>query len=1264
MKKTVALGKGISVYSIIDKMRQGYIEMQRQAQKSLEGAGAFGPPYLPYPFLGTPQQPVEIKIHAEKVEEVREQGMEIPLKYIPLLAAPSKTAEELEELRGIKRQYNLIPSAPTKGELVFAYASIVWSDELGELIYTVHEPRITKYDIEVIEKAKHDLEERLDVDFTKLGDIKVKELLVEEIKKSMASVEDMNIDEAKKAVISYYIQKEILGFGKIEPLMRDENIEDISCDGVGIPIYVYHRDPKIGSLKTNLVFETEDELNSFMLKLAQKCNKSISIAEPLLDGALPDGSRIQATLGTDIARRGSNFTVRKFMSKPLTPTHMIKYNTMDATQLAYMWLAIENGQSILISGGTATGKTSLLNALSLFIRPNLKIVSIEDSVTGDSDIFVIKNGRVIKTTIGKLVASHIEKYGTETLFDKEICTNYEDICVFCMDRNGKIKISPVSSFIRHKTAKKILEIKTRTGRKIKVTGDHSLFSLDEEGNIAPVKAASLSRGSFIAVPKFIPPSRGIEYVNILSDLQKLEGLYISGSNISDLPIEKLEYEKPSKRRWWKKYGVVPVEIFRKLSPDFNIETLSIRPRYGRALPAKIELDSDFLTFLGLWIAEGCYDKNSVIVANGDEECKEIIRRVGDRFKILVKIHSDRFSLMLNSTVLKRVMQDILGLKGNAYTKSIPEWMLNLNNEQIAYVLKGYFSGDAHVSKFEIQARSSSIELIKNIQTILLRYSIISRQAKFYPKDKTYGIRISSTDMLNKFKDNINFLQKKKSERLEEICSRAHKHDVTDVVPLPEPFLRELDKAVGGFSTNCYYYGSNIGRKYLNSVTLMQGMENEFIRKASILANSDIFWDEIADIEEVENLDGYVYDLSVPEFENFVCENIIAHNTAELRLPHPHWIPEVARTPLSIEGRIGEVSLFDLLKSSLRQRPDYIVLGEVRGKEAFVLFQQMASVPGNEHVLVYNGSRLKSLPIAELEGKTYNLPTMDAETGAMLVRPMKILMQHLPVPELFRITTSTGREVVATGNHSVFTYNGKIEPVVVSEMKEGTNILIPARLQSVIGGKNKRIGKSARKLKTVGDIYVDKVKKIERIQLDKPEPVFDIMVPDTQNFIGGSGGGVMLHNTGHPSLATIHAASITQLIDRLITPPISLPPSLLENINIIIFLVLSKLHGSYVRRTESILEVVGLKGDRPLTRKIFEWKPLDDSFITAEKSTLLSSITTRQGVTEDTIKNELMKRKKIIEWMFRQGIYDYREVVRIISTYYSNPDKVMEAIEYA
>ena len=348
----------------------------------------------------------------------------------------------------------------------------------------------------------------------------------------------------------------------------------------------------IGSARKCHLFDDADELNEFVVKLAQKCNKTISIAEPLLDGALPDGSRVQATLGTDIARKGSNFTIRKFTERPLTPIHMIKFGTLNSLQLAYLWLAIENGKSILISGGTATGKTSLLNALSLFIRPAAKVVSIED-------------------------------------------------------------------------------------------------------------------------------------------------------------------------------------------------------------------------------------------------------------------------------------------------------------------------------------------------------------------------------------------------------------------------------------------------------------------------------------------------------------------TAELRLPHPHWIPEVARNPLSIKGHTGEVTLFDLLKSSLRQRPDYIVLGEVRGKEAYVLFQQMA--------------------------------------------------------------------------------------------------------------------------------------------------------------------------TGHPSLATIHAASIPQLIDRLITPPISLPPTLIENIDIIVFLMNSRHKGSYIRRANTVREILGVEKERPVTRKLFEWNSLTDSFETKEKSIVLEKIAARLGITADEITSEIIRRKIILEWMVSQQIYDYREVSKVIDTYYNTPERLVDLI---
>jgi len=552
-----------------------------------------GQGYLPFPVT----QKLNIELTQKEKErrglleqEKVKKGIEIPTsEHISLSKIPMPG--NVEELHTINIKYPLIPSKPKPGEQVLAYAHIKWDEKAGAPVYNVIEPKLSKGDLELAEKIQRDIEERLDVDFSKIGEIKAKELLQKEIKSSLATFPEA--DPAKFPALQYHIEKEIFGLGVIEPLMQDPEIEDISCDGVKIPIYIYHRDQKLGPLKTNLRFETTADLDSFILKLAQKSGKSISIADPLLDAALPHGSTVQCTMGTDIARGGSNFTIRKFTAYPLTPTHMLHYGTLDSLMLAYLWMAIENGKSILISGGTATGKTSLLNALSLFIRPNLKILSIED-------------------------------------------------------------------------------------------------------------------------------------------------------------------------------------------------------------------------------------------------------------------------------------------------------------------------------------------------------------------------------------------------------------------------------------------------------------------------------------------------------------------TPELRLPHIHWVPEVARSPLSVKGKIGEVTLFDLLKSSLRQRPDYLVVGEVRGKEAFVLFQQMA--------------------------------------------------------------------------------------------------------------------------------------------------------------------------TGHPSLATIHAASLTQLIDRLVTPPISLPPALIENIDIIVFLQRVKIKGSTSRRVSELLEITGIKNDRPVSAKIFEWTAVKDRFVPTDKSKVLEDVARLNGITEETIQAEILRRKKVIEWMQNNNVYDYREVGRIVSEYYINPERVLTVIE--
>jgi len=188
---------------------------------------------------------------------------------------------------------------------------------------------------------------------------------------------DLNISETSRNKIQYYIEKISLGFGKIAPLLKDPNIEDISCDGAGIPIFLYHR--KFGSLKSNVKFDDENTLSGFVFRLAQKCGKHISIAEPMLDATMPDGSRIQMTLSDEITSKGSTFTIRKFREDPFSPPDLVELNTMSAEMVAYMWLAVENGINTLFAGGTASGKTTALNALALFIPREAKIVSIEET---------------------------------------------------------------------------------------------------------------------------------------------------------------------------------------------------------------------------------------------------------------------------------------------------------------------------------------------------------------------------------------------------------------------------------------------------------------------------------------------------------------------------------------------------------------------------------------------------------------------------------------------------------------------------------------------------------------------------------------------------------------------------------------------------------------------------------------------------------------------------------------------------------------------
>lgn len=313
----------------------------------------------------------------EEEEETHQEGVRLPTpgKFSPEMV---EEGEESADLTDVDTTYPLVPEDPDKGEMVYAWAHIKWNEEEGEVVYKVIEPELTEETEKILDKISEIMERSFDVTFNDMESEEAEDYLEEKID-MIVDKYDISIDDRQREIIRYYTKRDFAGLGKLQPLMNDTEVEDISCDGSGIPVYAYHRNPRFGSVKTSITWDDKDELDEFVMKLAQRCGKSVSVSSPLLDGSLPDGSRVQATLATDIARKGSNFTIRRFTEDPLTPIHMMDYETENAQMLSYLWTLVEHGKSILVCGTTGAGKTSQLNSLSLFIKPEKKIVSIEDT---------------------------------------------------------------------------------------------------------------------------------------------------------------------------------------------------------------------------------------------------------------------------------------------------------------------------------------------------------------------------------------------------------------------------------------------------------------------------------------------------------------------------------------------------------------------------------------------------------------------------------------------------------------------------------------------------------------------------------------------------------------------------------------------------------------------------------------------------------------------------------------------------------------------
>ena len=177
-------------------------------------------------------------------------------------------------------------------------------------------------------------------------------------------------------IVKYLFIRDKLGMGELEPLAWDHYIEDISCAGLG-PIFIEHKIFK--SLKCSINFTEMDDLDNFVLRLAEKIQKPLSLSNPIIDATLESGSRINIVYSSEVSKRGSNFTIRHFATVPISIFDLINFGTLNYLMLAYLSMVISNGMNLFVAGESASGKTSLLNAITAFIHPLSKIITIEDT---------------------------------------------------------------------------------------------------------------------------------------------------------------------------------------------------------------------------------------------------------------------------------------------------------------------------------------------------------------------------------------------------------------------------------------------------------------------------------------------------------------------------------------------------------------------------------------------------------------------------------------------------------------------------------------------------------------------------------------------------------------------------------------------------------------------------------------------------------------------------------------------------------------------
>ncbi|MFQ5975872.1 MAG: CpaF family protein [Candidatus Hydrothermarchaeales archaeon] len=852
-----------------------------------------------------------------------------------------------------------------------------------------------------------------------------------------------DVSQEKRNSFSSLIVQDMVGYGLLDPLLSDDALEEVMLLSTGKSVYIYHR--KHGMCKTNIFFETDEAAIKIIARIARSVGRRVDASSPLLDARLRDGSRVNATV-PPISLGGPSLTIRKFKAEPLTILDIINFGTLVPDVAAFLWLAVEGYEvrpaNILVSGGTGSGKTTTLNCLGSFVPQTERIITIEDTaelqlpvkhwirletrppnVEGKGEIsmdMLLRN--TLRMRPDRIIVGEVRGSEANTLLTAmntgqsgSLGTLHANNARETVTRltsapmNVPMVMIPALNLIlmqnrlhhKGKTIRRVTEIAEVAG-----TGTFQLNTIFE-----------WDPKSDVVKPTGVP-------IMLKRKLADLRGV--------DINIVEEELDRRTKvLEWMIKKDVRGVKKLGRLINEYYIDPEGFMKKVEEAAKeeVKAEKKEDKRKDLGLLgDVLGTSDikpEKSLIVEEVLEQDKlhKLIRTKGEKnpvYQVIIpkftKYEKELLELA-EKTAVEEIEIDPATLEDKEEAKEI-------FTEKVQMIIEQLYFG-VNPAKLKSMTQLVVLNMVGYGQLELLfedekleEIMVIGSERPVYVTHTKYGT----------CRTNLVFESDEEIERiLDKIASSVGKR-IDRSVPLLDARLSDGSRSNATIPPISLDGPTLTIRKFkadpLTVVDLINFRTLTTDVSAYLWLIADGFGIKPGNIL-VAGGSGSGKTTTLNCLCSFVPTTdrvITIEDTAELQLPLEHWVRLETRPP-SVEGE-GEVTMDDLVKNTLRMRPDRVIVGEVRGPEARTLFTAMNT--GHDGCMGTLHSNSAKETITRLTNPPMQVPKIMMPALDLVLMEQKIYYKGKTLRRITEIAEIAGQEGEKTALNNVYEWDAKTD----------------------------------------------------------------------------------------------------------------------------------------------------------------------------------------------------------------------------------------------